>query len=197
VVWIAVLITGRVTVCATCHTFYDVFASGNERCLVAVFRGGLRAPRLLRDQNVWPSKNRQYESGTQQNSDQVGSRDSGVHRSKWHDLNPPRLHCSLVQIGVGVTSRANRSLYHAIALLPKEFVGVGDSIKRKRVRQQWSQIQPPVPDELHQPAHALSRLPGLRPVNWKRAARGNLNPVVFTASDVRLKERLISLIHAR
>jgi len=82
VVWVAVPITGRVTVSATCHTFYDVFASRNERCSVAVFRGGLRAPRLRRGENVRPSKNRQYENGAQQSSDQEGSRGSDIHRSK-------------------------------------------------------------------------------------------------------------------
>jgi hypothetical protein len=58
VVRIAILIAGRVTVSASCHTFYDVFASRNERCLVAFFHSGLRAPRLLRGEKVRPSKNR-------------------------------------------------------------------------------------------------------------------------------------------
>ena len=63
-------------------------------------------------------------------------------------------HC-FVQITVGVTLRANPNLYDATASLPKEFIGVGDPIKRKEVRQQWAQIQPAVADQFHQSSHAL------------------------------------------
>src|SRR6202011_5846156 len=57
VVWIAVLITGGVTVSATCHTFYNIFTSRNEGCLFAVFPSGLRVPCLLRGDKVRPSQN--------------------------------------------------------------------------------------------------------------------------------------------
>jgi hypothetical protein len=63
-------------------------------------------------------------------------------------------HC-FVQIMVGVTSKANPNLYDATASLLKEFIGVGDPIKRKEVRQQWAQIQPAVADQFHQSSHTL------------------------------------------
>jgi hypothetical protein len=58
VVWIAVPVSGRVTVSAACHSFDDVFAPGNEFYLVAVFRSGLWARPLWRCENVLPSQNR-------------------------------------------------------------------------------------------------------------------------------------------
>src|SRR5580765_6900316 len=50
-------------------------------------------------------------------------------------------------------SGANRDLNDAVPALAKELVGLDDPVQRKRVRQQWPQIQATVANQLHQPAH--------------------------------------------
>src|SRR4029453_17987282 len=50
-------------------------------------------------------------------------------------------------------SGTNRDLNDAIRALAKELVSLDDPVQRKRVRQQWPQIQPAVTNQLHQPAH--------------------------------------------
>lgn len=51
--------------------------------------------------------------------------------------------------------RLDRHLDHTLSPLAKEPVCLIDIVQRKRVSEKGYQVEPAVPDELHQPAHSL------------------------------------------